>query len=268
MQHPSAHSHTWTWTWSQPNQTAQPALLQTRRAAQPCHQGEGWQRSAAAAAAALRGQGGHPVRPARQRGPRRARRQSMPQHAASASPRLTACATAMRMNGAKRGTAHVALSSSETGTPPLERLPRSERIFTAVFIRLRVHSRRPFCSPTRPPEQTPASRACEVPQRTTWPAGRARGSRGASLGVEPRSARNPVRKRAEAVRPCMPWERAQQRPCNYGARAKHGRVHVPRRSCTASGTSWGELRRRAYAFAGRIRSRPRWRRAHRIRSRP
>ena len=35
MQHPSAHSH----TRSQPNQTAQPALLQTRRAAQPCHQG-------------------------------------------------------------------------------------------------------------------------------------------------------------------------------------------------------------------------------------
>ena len=33
---------------------------------------EGWQRSAAAAAAALRGQGGHPARPARQRGPRRA----------------------------------------------------------------------------------------------------------------------------------------------------------------------------------------------------
>jgi hypothetical protein len=34
MQHPSAHSH----TRNQPNQTAQPALLQTRRAAQPCHQ--------------------------------------------------------------------------------------------------------------------------------------------------------------------------------------------------------------------------------------
>ena len=37
--------------------------------------------------------------------------------AASASPRLTACATAMRINGAKRGAAHVALSSSEVFTP-------------------------------------------------------------------------------------------------------------------------------------------------------
>jgi hypothetical protein len=34
-------------------------------------------------------------------------------------------ATAMRMNGAKRGQAQDALSSSETGTPPPERLPRS-----------------------------------------------------------------------------------------------------------------------------------------------
>ena len=83
MQHPSAHSH----TRSQPNQTAQPALLQTRRAAQPCHQGEGWQRSAAAAAAALRGQGGHPARPARQRGPRRAANASARPQRARASPR-------------------------------------------------------------------------------------------------------------------------------------------------------------------------------------
>ena len=70
MQHPSAHTH-----GTQPNRTEQPnrhCCSKRGEPARPCHQGEGWQQSAAAAAAALRGQGGHPVRPARQRGPRRA----------------------------------------------------------------------------------------------------------------------------------------------------------------------------------------------------
>ena len=48
-------------------------------------------------------------------------------HTASASPRRTACDTAMRTSGAKRGTAHVAQSSSDTGTEPPARLPRSAR---------------------------------------------------------------------------------------------------------------------------------------------
>ena len=47
-------------------------------------QGEGWQRSTAAA---LRGQGGHPARPARQRGPRRAANASARPQQARASPR-------------------------------------------------------------------------------------------------------------------------------------------------------------------------------------
>ena len=45
MQHPSADR---THTRNQPNRTARAALLQTRRAARPCHQGGGWQRSATA----------------------------------------------------------------------------------------------------------------------------------------------------------------------------------------------------------------------------
>ena len=59
---------------------------------QPCHQGEGWQRLAAAAAAALRGQGGHPARAASTSAGSATRRQCL--STASASPRLTACATA------------------------------------------------------------------------------------------------------------------------------------------------------------------------------
>jgi hypothetical protein len=97
-------------------------------------------RSAAAAAVAARGQGGGALPGQQVGGVRDAlpTPHARPHGSRSASPRLTACATAMRINGAKRGTAHVVLSSSEEGTSELserKRVASSNKVFILASSR-------------------------------------------------------------------------------------------------------------------------------------
>ena len=120
--------------------------------------------------------------------------------------------------------------------------------FTAVGVLRRVLQNR-------------LKQAGRVKSHSAPPAGRAR-SRGASLGVELRSARNPVRgERRPCARACPGSGRSYARACT-GQGPSTGGFTCPGTYAPRAGRVWGELRRRAYALAGRIRPRPRWRLAH------